>query len=196
MYRQPVNVDTGMRLGKAVEITPNIQSFSALSNNTGYASWGLGIGEEKEPLFIYMAPIKEFHPQGQRGIISLGVPVKVYTNFLSNMDLSGGYVFSAIEDGHFLIQTGPPNTSIAFGNNTLTVQLKKIIDDVPTTTTILLPCKPNSSDSSNTLLIASDVNIWGTRYEFYSTSLEIAGLRSVCHKSMLLHFFFDVIIVE
>eukprot|EP00268_Persea_americana_P010401 TRINITY_DN1422_c1_g1_i1.p1 TRINITY_DN1422_c1_g1~~TRINITY_DN1422_c1_g1_i1.p1 ORF type:complete len:1080 (-),score=145.71 TRINITY_DN1422_c1_g1_i1:181-3420(-) len=180
-YRQSVNDDTGMRFGQAIEIAPLILPPSSYynANQNGYASWELGIGENKEPLFTYIAPINKFLPQGQRGIISLGVQVKVFTNFISNMDLYNGYVFSATEDGHSLIQTGPPNATITFSSDMLLVQLEKSKDNALATTTIHLPCKLNSSNMNDNLLIASDVNIWDTRYEFYCTSVEIGGIRSV-----------------
>lgn len=197
-YRQHVSDDNGMRFGEAIETTPVLLTnstwyYDALSSKNGYASWGLSIGEKKEPLFIYTTPVKESLPRGQRGVLSLGVPVKVFTNFISTMDLYGGHIFSATEDGHFLVQTGPPSTSITFSNDTITVQLVKSKDNVLETTTIRLQCKLKSLDASDILLIASNVNIWGIKYEFYCTLLEIAGLRSVSHINILACTFYDII---
>lgn len=53
-----------MQFGEVIGTTPVLLTnstwyYDALSNKNGYASWGLSIGEKKEPLFIYTAPVKE-----------------------------------------------------------------------------------------------------------------------------------------
>ncbi|XP_058084102.1 histidine kinase CKI1 [Magnolia sinica] len=182
-YRQPTNEDTGLLFGEAIDSTPVILTksswfFNALNNENGYSMWGLGWGKAQEPLFLCMAPVKDF--RGQRGVISLGVPVKVLTNFISGIDLHGGNVYLATKDGQLLVQTGPTTPSIAFDNGTVLMQAKKSDNGIAVKSHFNLSCSLDaSSGGHDSSLIASKVNFLGTRYEFYCTPLEIAGVQSI-----------------
>ncbi|XP_077217801.1 histidine kinase CKI1-like [Tasmannia lanceolata] len=184
-YTQPVHDDTGIQYGEAIHSVPQIcvsssWFYDALNNKTGYSSWGLGWGRAQEPLLISIAPVKDFLPRGQGGVLSLGIPVKVIRNLMSSKDTHGWELYLVTKDGHVLVKTGFRHTSVVLNNGTISLQLMNSdSSEVQEAATEILFTLANYSDSADNLLIVSDVNILGMRYAFYCAALEIVGVQSL-----------------
>ncbi|XP_077245114.1 histidine kinase CKI1-like [Tasmannia lanceolata] len=176
-YSQPVN-DIGMRYGEAIDSTPitlvNSSWFNnALDSENGYALLGLGWGKFQEPLFLSMALVNNVLPRGRWGVISLGVPKKIFTNFMSSIDLHGGDLYMVTEDGQLLAKTRFPYEKMLLSNMTVSVQMTE-------SDNFDLPCNLNSySNSRLNQLSGLNEKIWGEQYTFYCAQFEIAGVRSV-----------------
>ncbi|KAF8387742.1 hypothetical protein HHK36_026396 [Tetracentron sinense] len=172
-YTQPVNRSTGKRYGDAIRSNPmptvNASWFQeALNSTNGHASLGTGWNKAQDRLFLNTAPING------KGVISLGFPVEALIDFFSDLNLHGGDLYMATEDGEVLIQTGPPNTRMVFSNDTVLVQLMKsngdLIGQVGN-----ISCQP----INRALGAFSNVNIREMKYMFYCSHVEIGGIQAI-----------------
>ncbi|KAK3194261.1 hypothetical protein Dsin_025571 [Dipteronia sinensis] len=106
-YTQHADGHTGNLYGEATVTSPvNINSsllHEALNSTNGFASLGSGLNKAGDPLILNTASING------RGAVSLGFPVKAITNFFTGMNLYGGSLSMATNDGQVLVE-GLPNT--------------------------------------------------------------------------------------
>lgn len=167
-YKQTVDPDTGKPYGDAIKTTPFTVANAtwiqeALNSTNGYASLGNGWNSAQDPLVLNTVSV---HGQG---VISLGFSVKELVNIFNGVDLHGGSLYLATQNGDVLVGGGLPNT----GNSEKpTGDQKGYPGDVS--------CKPN-----NGTLKASILNIGETKYKAYCSSIDIAGVQSVCSNSSI-----------
>ncbi|KAL5791931.1 hypothetical protein ACOSP7_000525 [Xanthoceras sorbifolium] len=170
-YTQPVDRDTGNLYGEATVSRPLSVNFSwlqeALNSTAGFASlgfrWNAG-----DPLFLNTASINGL------AAVSLGFPVEAITNFFTGINLYGGSFSLATNDGQVLVE-GLPNTHIMVANNSISFQSKKIVNgNLQISETRYVTCMPGTAAYSYHVL-----NIAGTDYNVYCSSLELAGVKSV-----------------
>ncbi|KAF8379736.1 hypothetical protein HHK36_029184 [Tetracentron sinense] len=171
-YTQPVNRDNGLGYGEVTSLNPLVTVQEnwfqeALNSTNGYASLGIGWNNTQERLFLNAASVDG------RGVISLGFPVAALIDFFSDIDLHGGYLYLATEDGEVLNQTGPPNTSMLLSNGTVFV---KLMDQNGDLISLAGNISCNHHDGAPQ---SSNVNIQEMKYAFYCSHLVIAGVQSV-----------------
>ncbi|KAL3537377.1 hypothetical protein ACH5RR_000743 [Cinchona calisaya] len=172
-YTQPVNRDTGKRYGEALRTPPLLVFDSSwfqelLKSRNGHSSVGKGWNTDQDPLLI----IYSFSID-QRRAISLGFPVKPLTDsFLSGINLYGGTLYLAVNDGMALTQ-GIQYTRIRTVGNSISIQLLNPngdqIGNVGDVT-----CQRNDGT-----LRASVLEIWKTKYEVFCSSIELVGVQLV-----------------
>lgn len=170
-YSQSVNRDTGKLYGKAISFQPLITLnaswfLKALNASNGYASLGNGWSNEKDLLFLNSASIN------RKGVISLGFPAKTLAEFFSGVEFYGRNVYLAAEGGKVLIQ-GLPNTRIVPFGDSVSLELKKS-DTEQIARAGNFSCKPNDGSLKTSVL-----TIWGRKYRFYCSPIEVLGVRSV-----------------
>lgn len=172
-YTQPVNRDTGMLYGNAIASIPivsaNASWFQEVINSTnGYSSLVTGLNKEEGSLFLHT-----FAMDGT-GFISLGFPAKVVIDLFAALDFHGGDLHLAAADGQVIIQTKLQNTEMVIYNSTLLLQ-KLNDDDSPEGSIANHSCV---SDKGNPTKF--NMKIMGKKYIFYCSTLQIAGVQSVC----------------
>lgn len=170
-YKQPVDRDTGKVYGEAAMTKPSsvntsIWFLKALNNTDGLGSLGTGWNEARDALFLNTAGIN-----GTRGAVSLGFPVKPITNLFTGINLYGGRLSIATNDGTVLVQ-GLPNTRMTIANDSISFQL---ITNTKTGAKQITPVKYVSCTSGNGTLSIGDMD-----YKVYCSQFEVAGVKSVC----------------
>ena len=175
-YMQHVNHETGELYGKSIERPPlnlvNTSWFQAALNSThGYASVESGWNNSQDLILLSSATI-----DGE-GVISLGFPVKALTAHFTSIDHQDGSLYLATKDGKVLIE-GLKNTHMVLAGNIVFVQLKKPNREQE----VLGNVSCNIRDGSS---IASTLNIQGTEYMIYFSSLDMVGVQLVCFNSSL-----------
>ncbi|XP_057966677.1 histidine kinase CKI1 [Malania oleifera] len=171
-YTQPVDGDTGKLYGKAINFNPstilNSRWFREPPNATNghNASLEIGLNNAQGLLFLNTAGM------ARNGAISVGFPVKAFTDFLPSIDFYNGSLYLATKDGKVL-KEGIPNTSIVPSGSLVSLQVTEPnghqIDHVGN-----ISCQLNHGE-----LRPSFLKIQGTMYKFYCSPLEIAGIQSV-----------------
>ncbi|KAK1558503.1 hypothetical protein Q3G72_003079 [Acer saccharum] len=171
-YTQPADGNTGNLYGEATVTSPvNINSsllHEALNSTNGFASLGFGLNKAGDPLFLNTASING------RGAVSLGFPVKALTNFFTGMNLYGGNLSMATNDGQVLVE-GLPNTRMIVVDNFIFFQSDKTINGNQQQTSdnlVCVECKPGV----NSYHI---LNIGEKDYKVYCSPLELAGVKLV-----------------
>ncbi|KAK4847321.1 hypothetical protein QYF36_000728 [Acer negundo] len=170
-YTQPANGHTGNLYGEATVTSPvNINSSllqETLNSTNGFASLGSGLNKAGDPLFLNTASING------RGAISIGFPIKAITNFFTGMNLYGGSLSMATNDGQVLVK-GLQNTRMIVVDNFISFQSNKTINgnQQQTSDNLVYECKPGV-DSYHIL------NIGENDYKVYCSPLELAGVKLV-----------------
>ncbi|KAK2649649.1 hypothetical protein Ddye_017138 [Dipteronia dyeriana] len=171
-YTQHTDGHTGNLYGEATVTSPvNINSsllHEALNSTNGFASLGSGSNRAGDPLILNTASING------RGAVSLGFPVKAITNFFTGMNLYGGSLSMATNDGQVLVE-GLPNTRMIVVDNFISFQSNKTINGNQQQTSdnlVYVECMPRV-DSYHIL------NIGEKDYKVYCSPLELAGVKSV-----------------
>ncbi|KAF7142400.1 hypothetical protein RHSIM_Rhsim05G0132900 [Rhododendron simsii] len=169
-YTQPVNRDTGKLYGAAISSKFmskfNISWYQNFSNlRTGHTSFGIGWNKAQDLLFSSSAAIDG------RGVISIGVPINVFTDFFTGIDFLGGDFHLAAKDGHVLVETKLPNTKILVQNGTVSLY-EKNMDGV------IIDCNKSCKlfDGEG---YHFNLKIRGIKQVFYCSPIEIAGVPSV-----------------
>ncbi|KAL5983570.1 hypothetical protein ACLOJK_017658 [Asimina triloba] len=181
-YVRPVSNETGLQSAEATDSTPlrltNSSWFNdALNNENGYSMLGLGWGEVQELLFLSMAPIKD--SRGRRGLVSLGLPLTILSDFLSEMHLNGAAAQITTKDGHLLAQAGPPDTGIVFSNGSVFIRVRKSSNSSAEDAELNISSQLDAtSEGLKSSIISSTVRISDTRYEVYCAPLYIVGIES------------------
>ncbi|KAF5181246.1 Histidine kinase, partial [Thalictrum thalictroides] len=166
---QAVDGDIGKQYNKEKSTSSLISIDSrwlqnALWNSSkGYASLGRGWGKTQELLFLTCVSINGF------GAVSLGLPVKAIKVAISTINLHGGELYMATEDGMILAQTG--KHSVKVNNGIVSIFAGNFSD---AQTSVNISCEPNESP-----LRKKSVDIGGTKYMIYCAPLDIVGLPSV-----------------
>ncbi|KAF5455369.1 hypothetical protein F2P56_024958 [Juglans regia] len=148
---QDVDIETGKLYGKAIESRPwtmaNASWFQeALNNKHGSASLETGWNNAQDLLFLNSARLN-------RGVLSLGFPVKTLTTIFTGVDYHGGSLYLATQDGKMLVE-GLPKTHTLLASN--------------------VSCTMKDGTSR-----ASTLTIQETEYTFYCLPLDIVGVQSV-----------------
>nr|GEU51538.1 histidine kinase CKI1-like [Tanacetum cinerariifolium] len=167
-FKQPVASDTGRLYGEAVVFPPqllfNDTWFQKALNTTDLcASLLKSLDHDNRMLVMNTARVDK------NGVISLGFGVKSLIDvFSSIIKPFGGGLYLATKDGKEL-SDGIPNTHVVLEENTaISIQLMKA-----------------NGDPSGTLRVsykmpqAYNLDIQGTNYILYSSSVDIIGLQSV-----------------
>ncbi|XWS31812.1 hypothetical protein CRYUN_Cryun23aG0108300 [Craigia yunnanensis] len=194
-YKQPVDDYSGNLYGEAVRSHSlnlvNTSWFQAALNNLwGYSSVENGWNSVGDPLFLNSARIHE------RGVISLGFPVKRLTDIFAGIDLYGGSLSLATKDGKVLID-GIPNTKLISVNNSISLQLMKpnggqIFSFTPrnnTSATYILEI-----DEEKYSIHCSHVEISGVQL-VYALALPHKGLVSLVHRNSKLSLILLVVMI-
>ncbi|KAL5858202.1 hypothetical protein ACOSQ3_005660 [Xanthoceras sorbifolium] len=172
-YTQLVDRDTGKLYGEAIVSRPLSVNSSwlqeALNSTDGFASLGSGWNKAGDPLFLNTASINGL------AAVSLGFPVKAITNIFTGINLYGGSLSMATNDGQVLVE-GLPNTHIMVANNSISFQSKKRVNgNHQTSETVYVTCMPGAAAADSYYIL----NIGDTDYHVYCSSLELAGVKSV-----------------
>ncbi|GAB4830568.1 hypothetical protein Ancab_020333 [Ancistrocladus abbreviatus] len=173
-YIQPVYSESG-KLYRNITISKPFIATNAswfqksLNSTNGYASLGMQWNSENEHLFLNTASVG-----GLEGVISLGVPVKVLTDFLLQADLHGAALYLATYDGEVLLQS-MTNTSIKYAGDNNTASVRVDLEGNLTVHAGDVPCKPNNGTLNGTTVL----NIGGTEFKFYCSPINVVGLQSV-----------------
>lgn len=176
-YTQPVNRDTGKLYGDAVAsdsmVAVNASWFQkALNSSSGYSSLGTKWNRAEDSLFLNTVAMDG------RGVVSLGFPLEVVINHFATIDFHGGYFHLGTVDGQVVVQTRLPNTQIEIYNSTAVVQtLNPNGDPVGHYN---LSCETDDDGKLGSLY----QKIVGVKYMFYCSTINIAGLHSVCENLM------------
>ena len=171
-FTQPVNRDTGMLYGDAIVSDPKVIVNSswfqkALNSTSGHSSMDTGWNKAQDSLFLNTAAVDG------RGVVSLGFPIEVVINHFAALDFHGGFFHLGTADGQVVVQTKLPNSQIEIHNDTVMVQTMKR-NGGP------LGHYNISCDSEDGRLRTLHKKIVGIKYMFYCSTLDIAGLKSVC----------------
>ncbi|PRQ42372.1 putative histidine kinase response regulator and transcription factor RR-A-type family [Rosa chinensis] len=169
-YTQPVNRDTGMLYGVAVNIdsnsmfTPNASWFQqALNNTSGYSWLGTGCDGAQNSLFFSSVAVDG------RGVVSLGMQAQVVVDHFNAVDFHDGYFHLATSDGQVIVQSKLPKTQFQISNNMVTVQAVNLHGVVIGVVDRFL-CNQSSSHL---------LKINGIKYTVYCDTLKIVGIPSV-----------------
>ncbi|KAK9201958.1 hypothetical protein WN944_017167 [Citrus x changshan-huyou] len=174
-YKQPVDRDTGKLYGEAIvtkpsSVTKSTWFLKALNSTDGLGSLGTGWSKARDALFLNTAGIN-----GTRGAVSLGFPVKPVTNLFTDINLYGGRLLIATNDGEVLVP-GLPNTRMTIVNNSISFQL---ITNTKTRAQQMNPVKNVSCTSGNGTLSIGEID-----YKVYCSQFEVAGVKSVYSLAM------------
>ncbi|KAK2649646.1 hypothetical protein Ddye_017135 [Dipteronia dyeriana] len=171
-YTQHADGQTGNLYGEATATSPvNINSsllHDALNSTNGFASLGTGLNKAGDPLILNTASING------RGAVSLGFPVKELTNFFTGMNLYGGSLSMATNDGQVLVE-GLPNTRMIVVDSFISFQSNKTISGNQQQTSdnlVYVECM-SRVDSYHIL------NIGEKDYKVYCSPLELADVKLV-----------------
>ena len=173
---QHVNHETRKLDGNSIECPPlnlvNKRWFQeALNSTNGYALLETGWNNSQDLILLSSARING------EGVISLGFSAKALTAHFTSIDHQDGSLYLATKDGKVLIE-GLKNTHMVLASNIVFVQLKKPNREQE----VLGNVSCNIRDGSS---IASTLNIQGTEYMFYCSSLDMVGVQLVCFNSSL-----------
>ncbi|KAM4101058.1 hypothetical protein ACB094_05G114300 [Castanea mollissima] len=169
-YMQHVNHETGELVGNSIKCPPlnlvNRRWFQeALNSTNGYASLETGWNNSQDLILLSSARING------EGVISLGFSVKALTAHFTSIDRQNGSLYLATKDGKVLLEE-LKNTHMVLVGNIVSVQLKKPNGEQEVLGNISCNIKDGSS-------IASTLNIQGTEYMFYCSTLDMVGVQSV-----------------
>uniref|UniRef100_A0A7N2L1N0 histidine kinase n=1 Tax=Quercus lobata TaxID=97700 RepID=A0A7N2L1N0_QUELO len=169
-YIQHVNHQTGELYGNSIECPPlNLVSKrwfqEALNSTNGYASLETGWNNSQDLILLSSARING------EGVISLGFSAKVLTARFTSIDRQGGSLYLATKDGKVLIEE-LKNTHMVLAGNMVSVQLKKPNGEQKVLGNVSCIIKDGSPRSST-------LNIQGTEYMLYCSSLDMVGVQSV-----------------
>ncbi|XP_071741372.1 histidine kinase CKI1-like [Rutidosis leptorrhynchoides] len=172
-YTQPVDYDTGKLRGESVAFAPQIlvnESWVQQALNTtnkNIASLGKSLNEVNKTLVLNTAGVDD------NGVVSLGFDLKSFIDVLSGIKLFDGGLYLLTKDGDILSNT-IPNTRVVYdGNATIYFKIlkdngKRIDDDRNVT------LKLNNEATESYVL-----DISGTKYILYYSSINIIGMQSV-----------------
>ncbi|XP_038973172.1 histidine kinase CKI1-like [Phoenix dactylifera] len=184
-YSQSVDRDTGMVYGDVIPCSPQqigSQWFQdALNGKSRYASWGVGWNKARDQMLFFTAPV------ARSGVISIGIAMKDLVDNIFRVNLWGGHLYVATEDGHVIAETGPPHTRYVLGNNTVSIHVMDKSDTLPLEKNDNFSCQLDNpegtgSDPSHT----NYLSIWGKRYNFGCAHLDVSGIRMVMHWILVL----------
>lgn len=175
-YTMPVNRDTGMLYGEAVASKPLVRINEtwfqeALNRTNGYSSLGNGWNGDQDSLFLTTVAMDG------RGVISVGFPAKVVVDHFSALDFNVGDFHLATADGDAIVQTKLPNTEIIVNDSKVSVHSLEPDGGQIRRTIGTANC---ASVSANAKLGTFPGRIEGVKYTFYCSTIEIAGVKSVC----------------
>ena len=173
-YIQHVNRETGELYGNSIECPPlNLVSKrwfqEALNSTNGYASLEIGWNNSQDLTLLSSARING------EGVISLGFSAKVLTARFTSIDRQGGSLYLATKDGKVLIEE-LKDTHMVLTGNMVSVQLKKPNGEQKVLGNVSCIIKDGSPR-------ASTLNIQGTKYMLYCSSLDMVGVQLVCFNS-------------
>ncbi|XP_038979992.1 probable histidine kinase 2 [Phoenix dactylifera] len=177
-YSQSVDRDTGMVYGDVIPCSPQqigSQWFQdALNGKSRYASWGVGWNKARDQMLFFTAPV------ARSGVISIGIAMKDLVDNIFRVNLWGGHLYVATEDGHVIAETGPPHTRYVLGNNTVSIHVMDKSDTLPLEKHDNFSCQLDNpegtgSDPSHT----NYLSIWGKRYNFGCAHLDVSRIRMV-----------------
>lgn len=172
-YTQPVNRDTGKLYGEAIAsasmVTVKASWVQEAWNSTnGYSCLRKGWNKAQDNLFLHSVAMDG------RGVISLGFPTKVVVDHFAALDFHGGNFHLATLDGDVIVQTKLPQTKLMVENTWVQVQEMKPNTDSANHISNF-SCQP---DDSNVRSYTGKIT--GVKYNFHCSTLEIAGVQSVC----------------
>ncbi|KVH94497.1 CheY-like superfamily [Cynara cardunculus var. scolymus] len=168
-YTQPVNSDTGKLYGDAVVFPPQLLINEtwlqqALNTRNGFASLGKSLNDVNNLLVLNTAGVDK------NGVISLGFELKSLINVFSSVKPLGGGLYLATRDGKVLTE-GIPNTRMVLnGNGTFSFMLWKADGYQSGSITLQLNYETPQ---------AYTLDIPGTKYTLYSSSVDIIGMQLV-----------------
>ena len=173
-YIQHVNHETGELHGNSIECPPlNLVSKrwfqEALNSTNGYASLETGWNNSQDLILLSSARING------EGVISLGFSAKVLTARFTSIDRQGGSLYLATKDGKVLIEE-LKHTHMVLTGNMVSVQLNKPNGEQKVLGNVSCIIKDGSPR-------ASTLNIQGTKYMLYCSSLDMVGVQLVCFNS-------------
>ncbi|XP_068644870.1 histidine kinase CKI1 [Aristolochia californica] len=179
-YTQPVN-DAGTRHGNKTnylrqDIVNSTWFYDALNRKNGYASLGSGWAKDQEPFVLFAAPVIA---QGQRGVLSLGVAMKALISFITRIDIHGGYLYLAVEDGVTVAENRIPNTRLAVHNGTVSIQITESDNRTDVGSPVTVSCKLDPLGPDDEASSVLDVKIHGDRYITHCARGKIVGLQAV-----------------
>lgn len=122
---QPVNRDTGGLYGEAVIYKHPVNTSwtqEAVNSSNGYASTGYKWSDSHQILFLNLVRISI------TGVISLGLPAAIITDFVSPSRRQGASLYLASKDGKVLLQ-GIQHAHIVFYNDTASFHSMKPSDE-------------------------------------------------------------------
>lgn len=169
-YIQPVNRDTGKLYGQPVITSAKFSADKswmqeALNKTIVYSYLGVGYDKAQTLLFKNMVRMDG------RGLIKVGFPARVVGDQFSHLEFQDGDFHLASDDGKVLVHTKLPDTQIVVRNGSVTMRSMK-----PNGwDTGFHSCRPEDGDLRKFL-----VTIRGIRHTVYCSTLQIAGLHSVC----------------
>ncbi|KAJ9543168.1 hypothetical protein OSB04_022875 [Centaurea solstitialis] len=167
-YTQPVSSDTGKLYGEAVLFPPRLlvnETWLQKTANGFASSLGKALNDVNNLVVMNTAGVDK------NGVISLGFDLKSLMNVFVGVKSLGGGLYLATKDGKVLTE-GIPNTRMVLDRNgSISFQL----------------LKANGDQSGSIALQLNDetpqahvLDISGTKYVLYSSSIDIIGLQAVC----------------
>ncbi|CAN6467882.1 unnamed protein product [Victoria cruziana] len=179
-YCQEVNEITGIPHGEAVGREPITYWTSswfrrALHGDHRRAQWVIQWSNQQS-LFTCIVPVRGSSSRGRRGVVTLGVPVKVLSDFLSTpRQLHGGGIFLGTKDGKLIAdyqfynglpyRWAPPELTANFQSLDGYDQLQ-----------IISHTQTGDSDIKNEPVSVVDMNVQGRRYILHTAHFKLFEL--------------------
>ncbi|GLT56846.1 hypothetical protein SLA2020_298610 [Shorea laevis] len=172
-YKQPVDPFTGKLYGGAVTFpvpfsVVNTSWFQASLNSMDvYASLGDGWGAgHNDSLILHSVGIHG------RAIISLGFPIKALIDIMEGIELYGGNLYLATEDGEILMK-GIRNTHMTLANSSISFQVENPNDHGIAQIRNFRCIPENATECTGILAIGE------TKFKVLCSQIEILGMQLV-----------------
>ncbi|KAL1833431.1 hypothetical protein ACET3Z_003082 [Daucus carota] len=171
-YSQPANRDTGRLYGVVTShscstLLNQSMLHSVLESTNGTAFVGPSWIDNDDLLFLNTAVV-----DGRGALFQLGFEVKAIAQSLFGSTRNDGSLFLGTKGGQVLTNAKIPNTRIVIvGNNSVAVKLLNHNGDEVGDVAGDITCQPNDGTIQPT-----PINILGTEYDFYCSTVEILGV--------------------
>ncbi|XP_031498687.1 probable histidine kinase 2 isoform X1 [Nymphaea colorata] len=179
-YHQEVDEITGTPHGQAVDREPmaywtSTWFRSALLSDHDRAQWGIEWSNQ-QPLFTCIVPVTGLSFRGHRGVVALGVPVKVLSDFLSlPWQLHGGGIFLGTKDRKLIEGYQFYNGMLDRWEPTaLTANFQTL--DANDQLQIFLHTQNGDSNMKNGPVSIVDMNVQGRRYTLHTAHFKLFEL--------------------
>ncbi|KAL1226250.1 Histidine kinase CKI1 [Cardamine amara subsp. amara] len=162
-YTQTVDQITGHLIGNTTKSQPLYLTltdwFQAAQRNYTSAFVGTGLGKEySETLFQSVVSLSN-----KKGVVSLGFPVKVLTDFLNSSYLQDGELYMWTKDGTVLVRQGSLNASFFISSDSICFGKESNL--------VGSQCIPNNCSSSGYW-----VEIERSKFQVFCSVLEVSGV--------------------